>query len=1739
MATLLHPPRAWSLSLAFRLAAVLVLMGPASDGQPSATVTLDISSYLGGVNNDWVRDVAFDSAGNFYLTGGAERPGIGYTTAILNPGTKESTSVQELDVFVAKFDRSGRHLWTTVVGGPNYDRAYAIEVDAQGYIYVAGRAGRGFPVTAGALQTTFMGGLGASFYGHQDGFVFKMAPDGRSLLWASYFGASDDGMIRDLAIDAAGNIYVSAQRSTGSSFPPEVQAVFNRGPYPTPAGGLDLVAAKISNDGSQLLWAMNLGGSSDEAGEGSIRVGPDGHPVVLTVTSSTNAPTTAGAYSRSLRGSTDFYLAKIRADGTGLVWATYLGGTNAEAVETHHLTIDAEGNPVIAAGTMSTDFPITSGAYDATYNGSGGSGTGAGTNYPGDIVAAKLSSDGSRLLASTYVGGRYGDQAEGVWLDRNGNVWMVGGTYSDNFPLTPDAFQTSRRGAADGFITQLSHSLDRLLFSSYYGGSSIEYLRCAAADPNGYVYFGGQTQSSDLPRQNAFQTNLGGKTDGVFGRLRISVPNAPPEVQSLTPSSGEGIRQSFTVVVSDANGASDLESVQVLIHGGLGSAGGCHVRYLHASAEVALRNDDDTAWLGPIPVGVAGRLNNSQCVVDAGASTVSASGASLSLTAALEFSPSFYGTKFVYVLAEDRQGLSTGWQQRGTWIPARNEPPSAVSVSPSSGAGLQQLFRFTVADPNGARDLRSARLLIHHTLSAAEACYLMYRPAEGAFWLRDDTNQSWLGPGQPGVAAVLSNSQCRLDLASSSVSQSGTQLVVSASLSFPVSFLGSKNLYVLGEDVNFTTSGWQRLGTWTPIVNQTPVAETVTPNSGEGITQVFEAVVSDLNTASDLRAVQVLLNGTLSSTRGCHVIYRVAEQSFWLRDDEGLAWLGPLRPQTSAAISNSQCTLDGSGSAATAASNRLTVAVSLRFTPSFYGRKNIYLLAEDRSFANSGWQLRGVWTPLSNQAPQTLSLTPASGEGLEQAFQFVVADPNGFQDLRAARLLVNSALTGAGGCYLLYRAGERSFWLRDDANQNWLGPATPGTGAVVANGQCRLELAGSAASGAGSELRVAVMLHFQGSFFGAKGVWVLAEDVNGTTSGWQRLGTWTPISNRPPAAESVTPASGEGMSQVFEAVFSDPNGSGDLRAGHLLVSDRLSGAGACYVRYQPATGLWLRTDAGDGWLGPAAPATGATLANRQCRVGPASAAVDGSGNRLTVSVGIQFEAEFAGTKRLYMLAEDSAGQNSGWASLGSWTVPTPPRTIHVPAGGNLQNALNDARPGDTITLEPGATYTGNFLLRRKTGTGIITITTADPGSLPPSGTRIRPVYASRLPKLVSPNRNPAVAAEAGARGYRLVGLEVGAAAGAAPRELVALGSAEASSLAEMPSELELDRLYIHGDPVAGAGRGVALHSGATLIRDCWISDVKSTTEVAEAIGGGNGVGPYTLLNNRLEAAGVALVLGGVPARSAGLVPADIVIRGNHFTRIPDWRTASWQVRHLLAIHNARRVLIEGNVFEYNWAGTDPEGFAVVFAVRTHEGAVSWATIEDVTFRHNLLRRSAAGLKLVARDAGGGAMRRLLVENNLFYEIEHGTWGGEGRIFELAGGPAEVTINHNTCIQAMSARRLLGFSGEPASGFVFTNNLAVHGLEGVIGPGQAPGTATLAAYAPGSLFEANVLVGGVAGAYPPGNHFPAELGAVGFVDAANRDYRLATSSPYAGAGIDGKDIGADVEAVLAATRDVAP
>jgi hypothetical protein len=230
---------------------------------------------------------------------------------------------------------------------------------------------------------------------------------------------------------------------------------------------------------------------------------------------------------------------------------------------------------------------------------------------------------------------------------------------------------------------------------------------------------------------------------------------------------------------------------------------------------------------------------------------------------------------------------------------------------------------------------------------------------------------------------------------------------------------------------------------------------------------------------------------------------------------------------------------------------------------------------------------------------------------------------------------------------------------------------------------------------------------------------------------------------------------------------------------------------------------------------------------------------------------------------------------------------------YVRAGADLQAALDAARPGDTILLEPGATFVGNFTLPAHGGTRPITVRSAAAAArLPDEGTRITPEHASQLPKIRSPNTGPALATDPGAAYWRLMFLEFQATR-RGYYDILRLGDGSEAqrSLALVPHDLVVDRVYIHGDPLHGQKRGIALNSASTTIANSYISDIKAIGQDSQAIGGWNGPGPYVIENNYLEAAGEVFMLGGSDPAIPNLVPTDIVLRGNVLTRPLRWRDA--------------------------------------------------------------------------------------------------------------------------------------------------------------------------------------------------------------------------------------------------------
>ena len=446
------------------------------------------------------------------------------------------------------------------------------------------------------------------------------------------------------------------------------------------------------------------------------------------------------------------------------------------------------------------------------------------------------------------------------------------------------------------------------------------------------------------------------------------------------------------------------------------------------------------------------------------------------------------------------------------------------------------------------------------------------------------------------------------------------------------------------------------------------------------------------------------------------------------------------------------------------------------------------------------------------------------------------------------------------------------------------------------------------------------------------------------------------------------------------------------------------------------------------------------------------------------------------------------------------------------------------------------------------GEDFITIRSSAAADGPPASHRVSPADAHLLPKLRTENAEPALRTAPGAHHWRVELVEIQG--GPVPEgDLVQLGdgSGRQNSLGAVPHDLVLDRCYIHGDPGTGRKRGIALNSAATTVTGCWIDEIKLEGQDSQAIAGWNGPGPFTIVNNRLEAAGEVFLLGGSDPAIGGLVPSGIRFRANYLTRPVGWRDERWQVKNLLELKNARDVLIEGNVFENNWQAAQ-SGYAILFTPRNQDGHAPWSRVENVRFRNNVVRHVAAAVSILGHDSPNesGPARDIEITGNLFYDVEAHSWGGNGDFLLIGDGPSDVRIDHNTILQSGNLVSAYGGPANhpvPIAGFVFAYNIARHNEYGVHGSDHGVGNDTLSAYFPGAVFTGNVIAGGSASAYPSGNEFPSS-GSFDrlFVDPSAGDFRLTAKArvPRLGDGqAAGVAMGALLRAWKAAEDGVAP
>jgi hypothetical protein len=433
----------------------LVLTGP----------TLVYSTYLGGNGYEEVFGIAMDNGGSVYVAGTTES--TNYPTQ--NP---YQTDQYEKDVFVTKLNNSGNGLvYSTYLGGTNsWDYGRGIAVDANGNAYVSGCAfSSNFP-TLNPYQT---------FQGNGDVFVTKLSVSGNALVYSTYIGGSGKDWANDITLDVGGNAYITGGTES-TNFP-------TLNPYQTNQDTSDVFVTKLNSSGSGLIYSTYLGGNGVEYGL-SVAVDTAGFTYVTGWSSSSNFPTHSPYQLYS--GNMDAFVTKLNTTGSSLVYSTYLGG-NGDNELGWEVVPDLQGNAYVAGWTNSTNFP-TLNPYQ-TYQG----------GY--DAFVTKFNSSGTGLIYSTYLGGSDTDDACGLAVNANGNAFVVGETYSTNFP-TRYAYQTDQ-GGGDAFVTELYSSGNGLIYSTYLGGSLDDWAFKIALGTNGTTYVTGGTRSVDFLALNPYQTN--------------------------------------------------------------------------------------------------------------------------------------------------------------------------------------------------------------------------------------------------------------------------------------------------------------------------------------------------------------------------------------------------------------------------------------------------------------------------------------------------------------------------------------------------------------------------------------------------------------------------------------------------------------------------------------------------------------------------------------------------------------------------------------------------------------------------------------------------------------------------------------------------------------------------------------------------------------------------------------------------------------------------------------------------------------------------------------------------------------------------------------------------------------------------------------------------------------------------------------------------------------------------------
>jgi hypothetical protein len=478
------------------------------------SLSLTYSTYLGGNGTEGWGFLYFDNSNNVLLVSNTDSTDFQMKNAI------QQTNHGERDALCMKLDPKGENiLYATLYGGSGDDFASGAAIDSQGNMIIVG--------TTTSTDFPLHKALEENKSSHSsDIFAFKLSSDGKDVIFSTLLGSGSDYHSIGVVTDANDNIII-----TGSTIASDF--LVKNAYQENNSGGTDAFITKITPDGQTVIFSTYFGGLTDDQIK-RVTTDKNDNIIVIGVTSSTDQfPITNAIRSNKSSSTWDVFLSKFSADGQGLIFSTFYGGTRPWGPAA--VICDSEDNILAVGETNSQDFPVVN-AFQKTYGGG-----------ELDSFLSKLSSDGQEISFSTFIGGSGSEGPIGISLNSQDDIFLTGSTNSHDFTVK-NAFQAQNNGQWEGYLLEFSNDGQDLLFSSYFGGSSNDYSTSVALIPeaNDSLFISGHGNSRDLTLVNPYQDFYGGGEFDLF-LSRLEYVNAEP-TSSPTTGFELSIMLSFAII---------------------------------------------------------------------------------------------------------------------------------------------------------------------------------------------------------------------------------------------------------------------------------------------------------------------------------------------------------------------------------------------------------------------------------------------------------------------------------------------------------------------------------------------------------------------------------------------------------------------------------------------------------------------------------------------------------------------------------------------------------------------------------------------------------------------------------------------------------------------------------------------------------------------------------------------------------------------------------------------------------------------------------------------------------------------------------------------------------------------------------------------------------------------------------------------------------------------------------------